>query len=134
MFDLKTKILVVDDMAMMRKVVIKCCKDIGFTDFVEAGDGNEGWAALQKADSAVGIVFSDWNMPNCTGLDFLKKVRNDDKLKALPFIMLTAETEESLVAEAVKSGASNFISKPFTKDIILEKLTAVSDKLGNLAK
>lgn len=122
MFDLKTRVLVVDDMMTMRKIVAKACKDIGFTDIIEAADGIKAWEALSTSQPAVGLIISDWNMPNCTGLDLLKRVRADSRFGKLPFVLLTAESEGHQVAEAVKSGVDNYIVKPFTPDLLQKKL------------
>lgn len=122
MFDPKTRVLVIDDMMTMRKIVAKACKDIGFTDIIEAADGVKGWEALTNAEPPVGLVISDWNMPNCTGLDLLKRVRADGRYAKLPFVLLTAESEGHQVAEAVKSGVDSYIVKPFTPDLLQKKL------------
>src|SRR6202000_1576549 len=97
MFSLDTKILVVDDMITMRKLVTKILREIGFQTFVEASDGAKAWETLCNTSPPVQLVISDWNMPNMTGLDFLKKVRGDDRFKTLPFVMVTAEAEVSQV-------------------------------------
>ncbi len=128
MFDLKTKILVVDDMPTMRKIVSKTCKEIGFTEITEAADGAAAWEIFSNPDSKIGLVVSDWNMPVCTGLEFLKKVRADAKLKKVPFVMLTAESEAAQVAEALKAGVDNYIIKPFTPDILKKKLEETHKK------
>jgi two-component system chemotaxis response regulator CheY len=130
MFDLKTKVLVVDDMLTMRKIVVKTCKEIGFTTVIEAADGALAWAALTAPDSCIGLVISDWNMPNLTGLEFLRKVRADANLISLPFLMLTAESEGSQVAEAIKSGVDNYIIKPFTPDGLKKKLDETYRKVA----
>ena len=131
MFDPKTRILVVDDMMTMRKLVSKVCKDLGFTDLTEASDGILGWEAISNANPAFGLVISDWNMPNCSGLDLLKRVRSDSRFSKLPFVMVTAEAEQHQIIEAVKSGVSNYVIKPFTADILKEKLEAVHKKILN---
>jgi two-component system chemotaxis response regulator CheY len=128
MFDLGITVLVVDDMMTMRKIVIKSCKDIGFTQFVEAADGVLAWSALEENKDSVGLVISDWNMPNCTGLDFLKKVRADDRFKDLPFVLLTAESEAEQVKEAILAGVDNYIVKPFTPAGLKEKLEQTHKK------
>lgn len=128
MFDLKTKILVVDDMSTMRKMVCKMCKDLGFTDLSEASDGARAWEAIAGANPPFGLVISDWNMPNSTGLDLLKRVRGDSRFKMLPFLMVTAEAEQHQVAEAIKSGVDNYVVKPFTKESFVEKIEAVYKK------
>ncbi len=129
MFDLKTKILIVDDMKTMRKLVMKSCKDIGFSDFIEAEDGQKGWSVLNENQS-VGLIISDWNMPNCSGLELLKRVRADQKWKTLPFVLLTAESEAAQVSEALKAGVSNYIVKPFSTDTLKAKLETTHKKVA----
>ncbi len=126
MFDVKTKVLVVDDMLTMRKIVSKILKDLGFTDISEAQDGQEAWEKVQTG--AYGLIISDWNMPNCTGLEFLKKVRADVKLAKTPFLLVTAEAEGHQVAEAIKSGVDQYVVKPFSKDGLKMKLESAHKK------
>lgn len=134
MFDSKIRVLVVDDMMTMRKIVAKTCKDLGFKDVVEAADGALAWKELSESATPIGLIISDWNMPNMSGLDFLKKVRADAKFKHLPFILLTAETESHQVAEAVRSGVDNYIVKPFTPDTIKKKLEDTHKRVAGRAK
>ena len=129
MFDPKTRILVADDMMTMRKLVVKTCKELGFTDITEAEDGAKAWEAVNAANPPIGLIISDWNMPNTTGLDFLKRVRADTRYGKLPFIMVTAEAEQHQVVEAVKSGVSNYVVKPFTVDQLRDKITNVYKKM-----
>ena len=128
MFNFNTRILIVDDMMTMRKIVAKNCREIGFTNFIEAADGALGWEAITQADPPIGLVISDWNMPNCTGLDLLKRVRADSRFKHLPFILVTAEAEAHQIAEAVRAGVDNYVVKPFSKDSLVSKLEAVHRK------
>jgi two-component system chemotaxis response regulator CheY len=128
MFDLNSTILVVDDMKTMRKLVQKACRDIGFTNFVEAEDGAFAWTALNAADSKISIIISDWNMPNASGLDLLKRVRSIEKTKSIPFFLLTAESEASQVKTAMVAGVDNYILKPFSTNSLKEKLEAVYKK------
>lgn len=130
MFDINLKVLVVDDMMTMRKIVKKTLTDIGFKDIVEASDGQKAWETLNTPGANFGLIISDWNMPNMTGLDFLKKVRAEEKWKTIPFLMLTAEAEGHQVAEAVKSGVSNYVLKPFTPETLKEKLEATHKRLS----
>ena len=120
MFSLETKILVIDDMLTMRKIVMKTLKEMGYTDIEEAANGQEGWEKLQSG--SFGLVVSDWNMPVCTGLDLLKRVRADGKLGKLPFILVTAEAEQQQVAAAIKSGVDQYVVKPFSKESLMGKL------------
>lgn len=130
MFSPSTRVLVVDDMMTMRKLVIKSLREIGFTDFIEAADGRLGWEQLSGSNPPVGLIVSDWNMPNATGIDLLKRVRAESKYKHLPFVLITAESEKTQVAEAVQAGVTNYIVKPFTTDIVKEKLEAAHKKVS----
>lgn len=128
MFSPKTKVLVVDDMSTMRKIVAKILKDLGFTDITEAADGQIAWDHLTKSPNPYGLVISDWNMPNCSGIELLKKVRADERLMKTPFILVTAEAEHTQVAAAIKAGVDQYVVKPFSKDALLAKLQSVSKK------
>ena len=112
------KALVVDDSELVRRHYRDYLAELKFTEVVEAGDGFEAMAALKnfKPD----VVFLDWNMPNMTGLQFLKKVRpmNPD----LPIIMVTSQKGERLVINAIKAGVSDYILKPFTAQMLAERL------------
>jgi two-component system chemotaxis response regulator CheY len=118
--DPSMKILVVDDMVTMRRIVKNILKQLGFGNVDEAENGQE---ALQKlrADT-FGFVVSDWNMPVMTGIDMLRAIRADEKLKAIPVLMVTAEAQQSNLIEAVQAGVSNYIVKPFTAETMQEKL------------
>ncbi|MFZ9596570.1 MAG: response regulator [Bdellovibrionia bacterium] len=129
MFDLGIKILVVDDMFAMRKLVTKVCKEIGFKDFTEAADGAIAWQLIQESKPPFDLIISDWNMPNSSGLDLLKRVRADSRFKTLPFLMVTAEAEQSQVAQAIKLGVSNYMIKPFTSEGLKDKLEAIHKKI-----
>lgn len=129
MFDLSTRILVVDDMMTMRKLVGKACKEIGFTDITEANDGALAWEKVASATPPFGLIISDWNMPNCSGLDFLKRVRSDSRFGKTPFILVTAEAEQHQILEAAKAGVSQYLMKPFTADSLREKIELVHKKI-----
>lgn len=118
------KILVVDDFVTMRRITKTLMKQLGYTNMIEAEDGKQALDILQK-DSAIEFVISDWNMPNMTGLELLQAVRADDKLKKLPFLMVTAEAEQENIMAAVKSGVSNYVIKPFTALTLQDKLAKV---------
>jgi two-component system, chemotaxis family, chemotaxis protein CheY len=127
MFNLAIKVLVVDDMMTMRKIVKKTLSTIGFTTIEEAEDGQKAWSKLNEQPD-IGLIISDWNMPNCTGLDFLKRVRSDKRFRDLPFLLLTAEGEASQVKEAMVAGVDNYVLKPFTLESLKEKLEQVHKK------
>ena len=127
-FDPNQKILVVDDMATMRKIIIKMLKKKGCENIVQAEDGQQAWDALDAAANAndpIMFVMSDWNMPNVSGLSLLKKMKADDRFKATPFLMVTAEGDKDSVMTAVKAGISNFVVKPFS----IETLNTKIDKI-----
>lgn len=124
------KVLVVDDMMTMRKLVIRSLKELGFEDISEAEDGAKAWQLLSAGSSQYGLVVSDWNMPNCTGLDLLKRVRGDSRYKTTPFILVTAESEKTQVIEALKSGVSAYVIKPFDTPTLKTKLEEAQQKAG----
>jgi two-component system chemotaxis response regulator CheY len=125
MIDSSVNVLVVDDMSTMRKVIIKACKELGFTQISEAGDGLQAWEAISNAATPFGLIISDWNMPNCTGIDLLKRLRGDTRFGKTPFVMVTAETEGSQVAQAIAAGVSQYILKPFKTETLREKLSSI---------
>jgi two-component system chemotaxis response regulator CheY len=114
------KVLVVDDFATMRKVVRNLLKQAGYEDIVEAEDGVMALKALKS--QKIDVVISDWNMPNMSGLELLKAVRADADLAKTPFLMVTAEALQENIVAAVKAGVSNYIVKPFTPEVLNEKI------------
>lgn len=128
MFDLKTRVLIVDDMSTMRKIVMKVCKELGFTDLQEAADGAQAFEVITNSNPPIGLIISDWNMPNCTGLDLLKRVRGDSRFKKLPFILVTAEAEQHQILEAVKAGVDQYVVKPFNQETLKVKLELAHKK------
>jgi len=117
------KVLVVDDSAVIRQIIKKNLKELGFADLTEAEDGAAG---LKKAGEApLDLIVSDWNMPNMTGLEFLKAVRADDSLKGIAFIMVTSEADKEKIMEAVQAGVSQYIVKPFNAVQLEEKIKAI---------
>lgn len=121
--DPNMKILVVDDMATMRRIVKNILKQLGFANVEEAENGQEGLQKLR--DGAFGFVVSDWNMPVMTGIDMLRAIRADEKLKAIPVLMVTAEAQQANLVEAIQAGVSNYIVKPFTAETMQEKLQKI---------
>ena len=113
------KVLVADDSGVMRKIIIRSLAAVGITEVVEAADGAEGWEKLQDATQLT-LVLTDWNMPNVTGLDFLRKIRESGS--DLPVIMVTTEAEKAKVIEAIQAGVTDYLCKPFESDELREKL------------
>jgi two-component system chemotaxis response regulator CheY len=125
--DKNIKILVVDDFATMRKVIRNLLKQVGYENIAEAEDGVLALRLLKS--QKVDLVISDWNMPNMTGLELLKSVRADEDLKTTPFLMVTAEALQDNVIAAVKAGVSNYIVKPFTAEVLNDKITKILEKI-----
>jgi two-component system chemotaxis response regulator CheY len=117
------KILIIDDFSTMRKVIRNLLKQGGFENIAEAEDGVVALKFLKS--QKVDFIISDWNMPNMNGLDLLKAVRGDEDLKDLPFLMVTAEALKDNVVAAVKAGVSNYIVKPFTAEVLTEKIEKI---------
>ena len=125
------KILVVDDMATMRKIIKNMLTQIGFKNLTEADDGAKAWPMIQEAyelGEPYEFIVSDWNMPEMSGLDLLKNIRSSEQFKTLPFLMITAEAEQGNVVVAVKAGVSNFIVKPFSAQVLKEKIDKIFNK------
>jgi two-component system chemotaxis response regulator CheY len=125
--DQHIKILVVDDFATMRKVIRNLLKQVGYENIVEAEDGVTALKALKS--QKIDFIISDWNMPNMTGIELLKAVRADEDLKTTPFLMVTAEALQDNVITAVKAGVSNYIVKPFTAEVLNDKIKKILEKL-----
>lgn len=126
--NLQMKTIVIDDMLTMRKIITKMLKQIGFTNIQEADDGATAWPMIESAHAAgepYDFIISDWNMPKMTGLELLEKIRTDPRFKKMPFLMITAEAEQSNVLKVVKAGVSNFIVKPFTPETLREKIVKI---------
>ncbi|MCX8028101.1 MAG: chemotaxis response regulator CheY [Thermodesulfovibrionales bacterium] len=130
MFNLSLKVLVVDDFPTMRRIVKNLLKQLGFENIDEAEDGMQALSKLKTG--GYGLVVSDWNMPNMEGIDLIRKIRQDPALKDTPFLMVTAEAEKEKVIEAIKAGVDNYIVKPFTAEVLKEKLEKISEKRKSL--
>ncbi|MBI5849250.1 MAG: chemotaxis response regulator CheY [Nitrospirae bacterium] len=128
MFDAKMKFLVVDDFSTMRRIVKNILKQLGYENIDEAEDGAQAFSKLQNGE--YDFVVSDWNMPNMDGLELLKKIRSDERLKAMPVLMVTAEAEKDKVITAIQAGVNNYIVKPFTAEVLKEKMDRIFEKLG----
>ena len=121
--DLNMKILIVDDFATMRKILKNILKQIGFKNISEADDGKSALKILKKEN--FDLILSDWNMPEISGLELLNRVKSDNELKNIPFVMVTAEAQKDNILEAVKAGVNSYILKPFTPETVREKLNKI---------
>ncbi len=116
-------ILVVDDYKTMLRIIRNLLNQLKFTNVHEASDGTTALAKLRN--HKFGLVISDWNMEPMTGLQLLREVRADDKLKETPFIMITAESKTENVVAAKDAGVSNYIVKPFNAETLKSKIVSV---------
>lgn len=116
------KCLVVDDSATMRRIVVNALKTIGWNDLVEAGDGKE---ALEKCDGSIELVITDWNMPVMGGLDMVRALRANPATAKLPILMVTTRSVKEDILQAVEAGVNGYVLKPFTPQVLKEKIDQV---------
>ncbi len=121
------KIITVDDSSTMRRIIKNTLKRIGYGDeILEAGDGKEALDVL--ANNSVDLIITDWNMPVMDGLTFVKHIRADSKFDDTPIIMVTTEAAKEDIITALKAGVNNYIVKPFTPDVLKDKIDTVLGK------
>ena len=116
------KFLVVDDSATMRRIVVNSLSRIGFGDCVEAEDGGN---ALDVFDGSIDFVITDWNMPNMSGLDFVKALRAQEDGKTVPILMVTTRSVRDDIVQAAQAGVNNYVVKPFTPQVLKQKIEQV---------
>jgi two-component system chemotaxis response regulator CheY len=113
--------MVVDDSRTIRKLLSHTLKELGY-EVSEAENGRAALDALNASAAPVNVILTDWNMPEMNGLEFLKQVRGDEKFQQIPVIMVTTETEMEHMVMAMEAGANEYVMKPFTADILTDKL------------
>ncbi|HRI45519.1 MAG: response regulator [Ignavibacteriaceae bacterium] len=118
------KFLVVDDSVTMRRIVVNSLHNLGYEDIVEAGDGREALIKL-SADDTINFVITDWNMPVLSGLELIKAIRSDDKTASMPVLMVTTRGVKEDIIEALKARVNNYVVKPFTPQILREKIDQI---------
>ncbi|MGY9004121.1 MAG: response regulator [Rhodospirillales bacterium] len=121
--DMNMNVLIVDDDKTILGILRKLLKQLKFGNFVDATDGRMALDVLRSKE--IGMIISDWNMEPMTGIQLLREVRGDDKLKHLPFIMITAESKSENVIAAKEAGVSSYIVKPFNAETLKSKLVSV---------
>ncbi|MDR3423900.1 MAG: response regulator [Alphaproteobacteria bacterium] len=121
--DMNMNVLIVDDYKTMLRIIENLLKQLGFKNIHQATDGSAALKVLREIP--MGLIISDWNMQPMTGLQLLKEVRADDKLKPTPFIMITAESKTENVVAAKEAGVNNYIVKPFNAETLKQKIAAV---------
>ena len=126
--DKNMKILVVDDFATMRGIIKNLLRDLGYNNVAEADDGQTALPILRAGD--FDFLITDWNMPIMTGLDLLKAVRGDVRLAKLPILLVTAEAKRDQIVEAAQAGVNGYVVKPFTANILKEKIDKIFERIG----
>ncbi len=125
--DKNMKILIVDDFSTMRRIIKNLLRDLGFNNTEEADDGNTGLPKLQSGN--FDFLVTDWNMPGMTGIDLLRAVRADERLKTLPVLMVTAEAKKEQIVMAAQEGVNGYIVKPFTAQTLKEKIDKIFERI-----
>ena len=126
--DKSMKILIVDDFSTMRRIIKNLLRDLGFNNTHEADDGNTALPMLQSSE--FDFVVTDWNMPGMLGIDLLRAIRADDKLKHLPVLMVTAEAKREQIIEAAQAGVNGYVVKPFTAIALKDKIEKIFERIG----
>ena len=124
------KFMVIDDSATMRRIVVNSLQRIGYSEFLEAGDGAE---ALEKFDESVDFVITDWNMPNMGGMELVKSLRSREDATSIPILMVTTRSVREDIVAAAQAGVDNYVVKPFTPQVLKEKINEVLDRKGAAA-
>lgn len=125
-YDSNMRILVVDDFSTMRRIIKNILKQIGYNNIIEADDGTTAWEILNR--EKIDFVIADWNMPKMKGIDLLRKVRDSEEFEDLPFLMVTAEAQQENLVEAIQAKVSNYVVKPFTPDVLSQKIEKILEK------
>ncbi len=121
------KILIVDDFSTMRRIIKNLLRDLGFTNTSEADDGQTALPMLQNGN--FDFLVTDWNMPGMSGIELLKAVRADGKLRKLPILMVTAEAKRDQIIEAAQAGVNGYVVKPFTAAVLKEKIDKIFERV-----
>jgi len=116
------KFLVVDDSATMRRIVVNSLQRIGFNDCVEAEDGHD---AIARFDASISFVITDWNMPNMSGIELARALRAREDGRTVPILMVTARSVREDIITALECGVNNYIVKPFTPQVLKEKIDSL---------
>ena len=125
--DKEMKILIVDDFSTMRRITKNLLRDLGFTNTSEADDGSTALPMLQNGN--FDFLVTDWNMPGMSGIDLLKAVRADEKLKTMPILMVTAEAKRDQIIQAAQAGVNGYVVKPFTAAVLKEKIEKIFERV-----
>jgi len=125
--DKNIKILIVDDFSTMRRIIKNLLRDLGFNHTAEADDGLTGLPMLRSGN--FDFLITDWNMPGMSGIELLREVRNDERLRDLPVLMVTAEAKRDQIIEAAQAGVNGYVVKPFTAAVLKEKIEKIFERI-----
>jgi two-component system chemotaxis response regulator CheY len=125
------KILIVDDFSTMRRIIKGLLHELGYNNVQEADDGNTALPLLKSEN--FDFLITDWNMPGMPGIDLLRAVRGDAKLKSLPVLMVTAEAKREQIVEAAQAGINGYVVKPFTANTLKEKIDKIFERISGAA-
>src|SRR5579859_6163011 len=116
-----SKAMVIDDSRAIRMILTNTLEELGY-EVCQAANGKEALAVVERENGCISLFLVDWNMPEMNGLEFVKRVRSDSRFSSIPLMMVTTETEMHQMAAALEAGANEYVMKPFTKEIITDKL------------
>lgn len=116
------KFLIVEDSATMRRIIVNTLQRLGYEQAVEAEDGVKGLEAL---DASIEFVITDWNMPRMSGLEFVQAVRQGSIASTVPILMVTTRSVREDIVAAAKAGVNNYVVKPFTPEVLKDKIDQV---------
>jgi len=125
--DKNMKILIVDDFATMRRIIKNLLRDLGFNNTSEADDGATALPMLLNGN--FDFLITDWNMPNMKGIELLKAIRADEKIKSIPVLMVTAEAKREQIVEAASAGVNGYVVKPFTAETLKAKIEKIFERI-----
>ncbi len=123
------KVLIADDSQVMRMIIEKIVKSLGY-EAVHAGNGQEVLSLLEKAEGDVDLVLLDWNMPVLNGLEALNRIRKSNLFGDIPVLIVSTESEDDKIQQALEAGASGYISKPFTSEALAAVISKAKEKTG----
>jgi two-component system chemotaxis response regulator CheY len=115
------KAMVIDDSRAIRMILTNTLAELGY-EVCQAANGKEALALAERESGTLSLILVDWNMPEMNGLEFIKRFRSDSRFSSVPLMMVTTETEMQQVSVALEAGANEYVMKPFTKEIIADKL------------
>lgn len=120
------KVLIVDDFSTMRRIINNLLSEIGLTNTEQAEDGSTALPKLEKGE--FDLLITDWDMPGMSGIELLRAVRADERIKDLPILMVTVEAKRDQIVEAAQAGVNGYLVKPFTSDVLKEKIEKIFDE------